>query len=42
MFLTDGHNPYLRGQDQLVVIGDIIAGGTKSVAVQHRSHNISV
>ena len=32
----------LGGKDELMIIGNIITGRTKSVTVKHRSHNIAI
>ena len=33
---------YLRGQDHAAVLGDVVAAGAQTVAVQHRAHHVAV
>ena len=33
---------HLRGQDHAAVLGDVVAAGAQTVAVQHRAHHIAV
>ena len=42
MLRCNVENTDLRGQNQTVVICDVVAGGTKSVAVQGRTHHIAI
>ena len=33
---------HLGGEDQLIVVGDVVPGGTQAVSVQHRAHQLAV
>ena len=37
-----GQHAHLRGQDHPAVLGDIVAAGAQTVAVQHRAHHVAV
>ncbi len=39
---VDVQHAYLGGQDQAVVVGDVVPGGPQAVAVQHRPHLVAV
>ena len=37
-----GQDAHLRGEDHPAVLGDVVAAGAQTVAVQHRAHHIAV
>ena len=42
VFLRDVQNAHLAGQDQPSVVGDVIAAGAQTVAVENRTHHVAV
>ena len=42
MLRSNRQHADLGGKNELMIIGNIITGRTKSVTVKHRSHNISI
>ena len=42
MGLVNVNGTHLRGQDHIPVVRDVVPGGAKAVAVQHRSQQVSV
>ena len=36
------HDTHLGGEDQVIIVGDIIPGRTQTIAVQYRAHHIAI